>query len=61
MKTTIPKYRKISPLQVKEMDNYHRLNGFKVIPGASDEKAQGMPAVFGRPGPKRHKHPYAPA
>lgn len=52
---------KITPSQVAEMDNWHRLSGIKVIPGRIDEKPQGMPAVFGRPGPKRHKHPLVPA
>lgn len=51
---------KITPRQVVDLDNYHRMNGIKVIPGRSEDKAQSMPAVFGRPGPKRVKHPFAP-
>lgn len=43
------------------MDDWHRFHGIKVIPGRSEDKAQGMPAVFGHPGPKRSKHPLAPA
>lgn len=52
---------RISPAQVAKMDTHHRMMGFRVLPSRSEEKAQGMPAIFGRPGPKRRKHPLAPA
>jgi hypothetical protein len=52
---------KIRATDIPKMDWEHRYEGFKVIPGRTEDKAQSMPANFGAPGPKRRKNPYAPA
>ena len=50
----------VRPTDIEAMDRHHRAQGFKACPGRVEDKAQSMPDKFGRPGPKRSKHPYAP-
>ena len=52
---------KIKTADITEMDALHRMRGYRRCPDKSEDKAVSMPAIFGRPGPKRLKHPYAPA
>lgn len=55
-----PHAQHINPRDIANMDALHRDMGFTVLPSRISDKPEPM-RIGGQPGPKRRKHPYAPA